>query len=377
MGIFGFLGSGVNQPAAADDASNGIPALYSLRIDEQEFIKADVKATYRKILTSVLERTAGIPDKVVPLLWDNCVQSESSEGLITLLVTAMVDKADLFLVYDKPSNVLRKATSDEIQKIRKEYNETAESKTGVFISFKNYDRTDRLKIYSLLEFCILCSLNKTVNIAKAVQLKMDGMRSSVSLLDAGVAQAQGRSIATALRAGQDVMIDAKDDITTATPNIEPTEKAMEFLDAKRANALDLPISWINGEQTAGIGASGEADMRATEQGLKQYYFSIIKPVLLVLFECKTKFKSQDSRLLGTALEAAKTFELISDELISRTSKQDVLARLLDIDPKEEAKNLKDEATEREENPPDVETPPEGEPPQGAPFARPPRAASQR
>lgn len=348
MKLFSFIGKSTD---VGDDCE--LPEIYPLTLIATNFIKADITATYTKILTDTLERTHGIPKEIVPLLWDNCVQNESNEGLVTLLVRAMMQKGELFLVYNKAVGVLRPATYVEQQLIRTDYKDRGESATGVFISFRNYRRTDMLEIYSALEYCILSSLHKTVNIAKAVQIKMSDLRASVSLADSGVAAGQAKALATALKRGSDVFLDAKDEITTASPNIDPTEKAIAFLDAKRAFYLDLPISYVSGAQTPGIGSTGEADMRAVERGLKQYFFSIIRPVLKAVFGIETEFKSQDFRQITSALEALKTFDLVSDENLSQKSKREILARMFDIDADEEEKALEDEAAAREAETPDV------------------------
>lgn len=341
MSLFSFFSG-----SATTDSDCALPEIYSLGLVSADFCLADIVATYTKILTDTFERTHGIPKKVVPLLWDNVVQNSNGEGLVTMLVTAMVKKTDLFLVYAKAVDVLRLATPTEQNQIRADYAKAGKSAIGVYISFRNYRRTDMLQIYAALEYCILCSLYKTVNISKAVQIKMSELRSTTSLADSGVAIAQAKSLATALREGSDILLDANDDITTASPNIDPTEKAISFLDAKRAYYLDLPISYISGMQTGGIGSTGEADMRAVERGLKQYFFSIVHPVLLAIFGIDTEFKSHDFRQMDGALEALKTFELIGDENISGKSKREVIARMLDLDPAAEEKELEREAAER-------------------------------
>lgn len=348
MKLFSFLNR-------TSDASGDceLPDIYPLALTCNVFIKADLKATYRKILTDTLERTHGLNDDQSQLLWDNCVQNESTSGLVTLLVEAMINKADLFLVHNKAVKVLRPATSAEQQQIRADYKQKGDSKIGVFLSFRNYDRTDMLSIYAALEHCILASLHKTVNISKAVQIKMSELRASTSLADSGVATAQAKALAEALKSGKDVFLDADDEITTATPNIAPTEKAITFLDAKRAYYLDLPISYVSGLQTPGIGSTGEADMRAVERGLKQYFFSIIQPTLKAIFDADTEFKSQDFRQITSALEALKTFDLVSDENFSVEAKREILARMFDIDPDAEAKALKREAKERDAETPEV------------------------
>lgn len=343
MSFFSFFGRSSGNGTTSECE---LPSIYPLSLTDAVFIEADIKATYTKILTDTLERTHGIPDKVEPLLWDNCLQNEASEGLITLLVCAMVKQSDLYMVWNKATNVLRLATAEESRQIRADYEKTGESKIGVYVSFKNYRRTEMLRIYSALEYCILSSLHKTVNISKAVQIKMADLRSSVSLADSGIAATQARSLAAALKAGKDVLLDAKDNITTATPNTDPTEKAISFLDAKRAFYLGLPISYISGEQTAGIGSTGEADMRAVERGLKQYFFSIIHPALFALFGIDTDFESEDFRQMATALEVLKTFELVSDEVLSKESKRAIVARVFGLDAAEEEKQIAAEEAQR-------------------------------
>ncbi len=360
MSLFSFFG----RSNASDD--NAIPEIYPLSLKSDPFIKADMLACYTKILTDTLERTFGINEKVQPMLWDNCVQSENSDGLVTMLARSMVNKADLFLVYKPSLGLLREADNAEQKQIRDDYKKSGTSSLGIFISFKNYRRTDMLFVYSAMEYCIIASLHKSVNISKAVQIKMSKLRDTVSLADSGVAITQAKSIATALGDGKDVLLDKDDEITNATPDVGPTEKAIGFLDAKRAYILNLPMSYIAGEQTNGLGATGEADMRAVERGLKQYYFSIIKPVLETLFGLKTQFKSHDFRQITSALEALKTFELVADDgLLSRQSMQEILARLFDIDLEDEQKLLESEAKERDANP---EPAPKAEPKQVKQFA---------
>ena len=82
------------------------------------FVETDIIAIYSKILTDVLERTEGVPDDVEELMWDNCMQSNSCYGLITMLSKAMADKTELFLVYEKAVNVIqardsRRGTADQ------------------------------------------------------------------------------------------------------------------------------------------------------------------------------------------------------------------------------------------------------------------------
>ncbi len=333
MSFFSFLTGSQNTGVS------GVQPIFPLALPLDKFISTDIFATYSKILADTIERTHGIPDEVMPLLWDNCVQSENQDGLVTLLAKAMTDMRELFLVYLPSLGVLREATNEEAQKIRADYKSNGESTNGVYISFRNYRRTEMLRIYSALEHCVLASLHKTVNISKAVQIKMSDMRASVSLADSGIAVGQAQALAEALRCGQDILLDVKDNITTATPDTSSTEKAIGFLDSKRAFTLGLPIAYVSGLQTGGIGSTGEADMRAVERGLKAFYVTIVAPVLLAVFEADTEFKSLDFRQMSSALETLKTFDLVSDEYLSRDAKVSILARVFELDEETEAKAL--------------------------------------
>ncbi len=193
-----------------------------------------------------------------------------------------------------------------------------------------------LRIYSGMEYAILNSLHKTLNLSSAIQFKMSEMRSSVGVNDKATVIADAKLIAKGLSCGSDIVIDKEDEIMTATPQIDPVKQAISFLDAKRSFYLGLPISYITGEQTAGIGSTGEADTKAVERGLKQYYVSIIKPVLSSVFGIDTTFKSEDFRLVASALEALKTFELVGTDILSQEDKTLIVKKLFDIEVDENA-----------------------------------------
>lgn len=337
----------------SETTADGLPDIYPFTLAEEVFVKGDILATYTKILTDVIERTSGLDEKKQKLMWDNCVQTSANEGLITLLGNAMYQKSELFLVYVPSVNILRRADSAEIILIRKDYKEKGESSVGVFISFSNYRRTDLLKVYSALEYCATASLYKTVNLAKAVQIKIDGLRQSTALVDSKVATDQAVKIAAGLKGGKDVLLDAKDIIETAQIDTAPTEKAISFIDSKRAYILSLPVAYTSGVLTAGIGSTGEADMREIERGLKQYFESIVKPTLDALFKIQVSFKSQDFRLMTSALEALRTFGMTDDELLDTETKIEIVAELFDRDPAELKARIEKQAKDK----PVANTPP--------------------
>lgn len=314
--------------------SDELPNLFPLAISPADFLRIDIINIYTKILTDVIERSDGLSEDDEASLWDNCLAGESSHGLIHRLARAMFEKNELFLVYDQATKVLRKATSDEESKIRADYAKQAESTIGVYISFKMYHRTDMVKLYSELEYVAVGALNKSMNVSKAVQFKINDLRSTVGAADSSVAKAQAQKMADGLKNGRDVMLDGKDTIETAKPDLTATNSAMEFLNEKRAGYLNMPCSYITGELNSGLGDSGNADARAIERGLKSYFVSIIKPVCNALYDVDLDFKSEDYDQIDSAVNTLKVFELIGEELMTKDNQRQIINKLFGLDPDE-------------------------------------------
>jgi hypothetical protein len=307
-----------------------LPEIFPMSLLLGDFVRCDVVTIYSKILTDTLERTHGLSDDQVDLMWDNCVKSNSSDGLITLLAKAMAAKNDLFLVYDKAVKVVRVATDAERTQIKSDYQKQAQSSVGVYISFANFVRSDMVKFYSGLEYCTAASLYKSMNVSKATQLKISDLRASTSLTDSTVATDQAQKVARSLASGRDVLLDAKDSIENATPDLTAVKEAIAFIVNKQSFYLGLPDSYFTGEQTSGMGTTGENDTKATERGLKAYFFSIIKPTVDALFGVKVTYKSQDFRQIAGAMDVLKTFDLTSGEYLSAENKLKIVNSIFNL-----------------------------------------------
>jgi hypothetical protein len=363
MSWLGFLGTS----AVADE----LPDIYPIPIASAVFVDVDVQNIYTRILTDTLERTQGIPEEKKTLLWDNCLASESQDGLVTLVAKAMVAQKDLFLVWVASTKVIRKATSLEETRIRDGYKEKAEAVNldkgaiGIFVTFKNYDKSKLVRFYSMLEYCAVGGLWKQSNLSKAIQIKINDLRGSVSMSDSAVAKAQAKKMAEGLGAGKDVLMDAKDIIESLTPDMTATNSALELIGKKQSFYLGMPSSYFNGEQSTGLGDSGKKDSKAVDRGLKGYYFSVIKPIIDSLFAIKTTFKSEDTEGLDTALKVLETFDRTSDEHLGAENKTLIVNKAFGLD--------LDEVGDGPEPEPviDPNAPPAIDPKTGKPIEKPP------
>lgn len=320
MGLLQNLGFGIGGGVSTQ--STEMPVVYGFPygMAEKDFVSIDVCNIYSRILIDTFERTIGLKETLKPLLWDSCLASETRHGLISLLATAMTEKKDLFLVYKKEYNLIREADTTEQREIRADYQKSGASKVGVFVSFAKYGRTDMVKLYSALEYCTVGALSTSMNLSKAIQFKMKELRSAVGATDAEQVIEQAKAVAEGLKNGKSVLLDGEDAIETAKPDLTATQTAMDFYAKKRSFYLGMPASYLSGEASAGLGDSGNGDAKKVEQGLKAYFFSIVKPVVDALFTIKASFKSENTESISTALETLKTFEITSEEYVSKESK---------------------------------------------------------
>jgi len=329
MSFLSSLGFGSNVLPGAKDTE--LPNIYPFPFQQAAFVDIDVECIYARILTDTLERTNGIPKKAEASLFDNCLASEVQEGLVTMLARAMTHKQELFVVFDPAIPVLRKANDVERAQIMKDYKDgRAESSVGVYISFKKYHRSDLVRLYSALEYCSVGSLYKNMNLASAIQLKINGLRSDVGLNDSVEPIEQAKAIATGLKKGQDVLLDKEDVIETAKPDTDATEKSTAFIDRKRSFYLGMPASYLTGISSKGLGDSGIGDAKAVERGLKGYFHAVIKPVIKAVFKADVTFKSEDFDQIMSSLEALKTMDVTSEEYMSKENKTELINKVFGL-----------------------------------------------
>lgn len=313
-----------------------LPQIFPMSILSEAFVSIDCETIYKRILTDTLERTDGLTDNQKVLLWDNCLGSENQDGLVSLISKAMVDKKDLFIAYFATLKVIRKATGPEESLIREGYKskndavDLPDGGKGVYITFKNFSQSDMIKLYSGLEYCGVNSFWKSMNLSKALQLKFTELRSSTGLNDSADVKAQAVEMASALGQGHDIYMDAKDELELLKPDLTATTEAMNLITEKRSFYLGLPASYITGVASKGMGDTGQGDAKKIEQGLRGYYFSIIKPVIKGVFDKETTFKSDDFAQISSSMEVLKTFSITDNDLISMENKTKILNNMLGL-----------------------------------------------
>jgi hypothetical protein len=309
-----------------------LAAPFRININQSVFCEIKTETLFKKILQRCYSRSEGATDdNKIASLFDSSERSGAQKGLISLLAWAMTNKEEIAIVYD--SGVARKATPEERNLIEEDYKKTASSTKGVLIDFRCYWLSDLVKAYMSIIYDILTSMNTQVGLAKSLQIKINALRGTVSAVGKDDPIEQAKAINEALKKGRSVLLDKNDVVETLTLNSDAVKNAVAFVNALMASDLGVSLSFINGELTTGMSATGEADANADEYGFQDYFNSIFKPTCDKLYDWNLQFMSDDWRWFSAM--ADKLIMVENSSLLSDAQKQSFANRLIPVT-KEEA-----------------------------------------
>jgi hypothetical protein len=270
-----------------------IASPYKLAVDEKTFVDFQTCLLYQKILKRCFAKSLGFPEKDALNLWDSVELSNAQYGTISRISDAMTHKKELFLVND--TGIVRVATSDEEMEIR-QANEAGKPYTiGVYMNFQKYTMTDIIKVYESLIFDIMKGAKVNLGLSSALQVKISDLRKTVATSASDDAKTQATAIVEALKNGKSISIDAGDTIETTDVNTAPVVDGLKLVYGCLASVIGVSTSFICGELTSGMAVTGEADVNANEDGIKDFFNSVFKPIHDKLFGINLKFKSDNWR----------------------------------------------------------------------------------
>lgn len=292
-----------------------LDAPFKMAIDREQFYKVKTELLFKKILQRVYSRSEGATDKdKIASLSDSSEKSNAPKGLISLLACAMTLKEQTALVYEV--GIVRKATEEEKKQIEADYKKVAKSSKGVLVNFKDYWLSDIVQAYMAIVFDILSTMNTQVGLSKALQIKINALRGTVAAVGKDDPIAQAKAINEALNKGQSVLLDVKDEVASSKLDSDTVKNAIAMINALMASDLGVSLSFINGELTTGMSATGEADANADEYGFQDFFNSIFKPTCDKLYGWNLQFVTDDWRYLAAMADKLIIVEnssLLSDE----------------------------------------------------------------
>lgn len=307
----GFFGMSFNRATEATE----LHAPFKIKMCEADFVNFRTEILFKKILHRVYSRSEGMTDEQkIASISDSTEKSSAPRGLITLLSLAMTQQKEIGLIYK--AGVVREATSDEKEQLKKDYEKNAKSSVGVLVDFSKYKMTDLVKAYMSMIFDILSSMNTQVGLAKALQVKISKLRGTVSAVGKDDPVTQAKEINNSLKKGNSVLLDKEDAVETLKLDAESVEKAFNFVCSLLASDLGVSLSFITGALTTGMSATGEADSNADEYGFQDFFTSIFKPVCDNLYGWDLRFITDDWRYFNAMignLMIVENSSLLSDE----------------------------------------------------------------
>jgi co-chaperonin GroES (HSP10) len=290
-------------------------APFAMTVKKEAFCKVKTELLFKKILHRCYSRSEGATDKdKIASLFDSSEKSNAPKGLISLVANAMMEKQQMALIYEV--GIVRKATTDEQKQIEADYKKSAKSTKGVLVNFKDYWLADLVQAYMAIVFDILSTMNTQVGLSKALQIKINALRGTVSAVGKDDPIEQAKAINKALNKGESVLLDKNDEVVSSKLDSETVKNAIALVNSLIATDLGVSLSFVNGELTTGMSATGEADANADEYGFQDYFNSIFKPTCDKLYGWNLQFMSDDWRWFGAMADKLIIVEnsgLLSDE----------------------------------------------------------------
>lgn len=288
----GFLGFKNRGPATAEMTQLTCP--YKLCMCERDFVRVKTLALLERILKRCYHKTAGIDrkayDKIAQSVFLSVESGAEQNGTIPLVARAMLDRQKIYLVYSDSLGLVRKATSDEQRELTEAYksnnNATGrlkDGKRGMVLNFANYDLVQLIKCYMTLIYAVMDSGNTQVNLSRSLQIKINKLRDNISVLTSDDAIKQSNNINDALKRGNSVLLDNLDNVIQTAVNADSTQKALDIFYSALAADIGLSMSFVSGVLTSGMSATGDADINYEENGIKDFWTTIWRPICVKLY----------------------------------------------------------------------------------------------
>lgn len=314
MAGFGFFRNNTqsNAPRTAEQTTLARP--YRLGMGERAFINTKTLMLYRRLLSRCYHKTTGWNDETVDSIamsvFMSIENSATKNGTIPLVADAMTNRAKIYLVYSEQAGLVRQANMDERTALDEAYssNNNALGKLpnglrGMVLDFTNYELTLLIKCYMAMIYAVMDAANTQVNMSRSIQIKINKLRDNISVLTSDDATKQANNINSALKSGDSVLVDKLDEIIQTAINADSTEKALNIFYSGLAADLGLSVSFVSGVLTSGMSATGDADINYEEEGIKDYWSTIWKPICIRLYgESKVKFLSDRWRNMSAKLQ---------------------------------------------------------------------------
>lgn len=300
--------------------SDDLKLCFNLKLGEKDFVDYMVSDLYQTILTMVFDKMIfpskkDLKDEITASYYDNLSVEGINKGIIKNLALGIVQNQTVFFVNASTGKdvIVRLGTTEEEQK----YDEAEGNiKKQVKMDFTKFNQVKLLKLFYQMIYWIIRATNTNVKISNAVLVKIARLRELVAKEDADDVVKQAKEINDAIKSGNSIIADKDDTMERLEIKSQSTKEALDVVFSLISGLVKMPLSFVNGELTTGLTQTGDSDNLAIERGLKNYYYTILKPCSEKLFDAKSSFVSDNTARLKTLigiLPQLELSEILTDE----------------------------------------------------------------
>lgn len=287
---------------------------FCLKIKETEFIQLKTRALYERILKRCYHKTGDInkeeSNQIALSMFMSIEFSNKNNGTIPLVARAMESNQRIALVYDSNLGLTRIANTKEQTLLMGAYNnnrnaiaEIEGGLRGMVLDFTNSSLTKLIKSYMAMIYAVMDSANTQVNLARSLQIKLNKLRESISVNSSPEAITAAKDINAGLKEGKSALLDSGDIIIQTAIDAKSIEDALNIFYSALASDLGLSVSFVSGVLTSGMSATGDADINYEENGIKDFWVSVWRPIMLKLYNQQNiKFLTDRWRLLQARMQ---------------------------------------------------------------------------
>jgi hypothetical protein len=295
----------------SDIISGCVPMNWDFFIEKNVYIEFYVRTLYKKILRYLFRKTIfdnKIKEKL-NIFQDNFLNTEQNLGFISLLANAICQCETTVLRYDPKTNA--------IERINKQDNINPRDVNVCAVDFsKNKAEILLLSQYASMLYDLLESEQKKTKVSNSITFKVGDLTAKVGTLEKGSVEKQAKNIKDAINNGDMAVIDAESSIEMGTTDLRSEAKTEETIKQNIAEAIGLPLNFLFGANTAGIGASGENDTDSLERAMQTNFEIYWRPYVEKLFDTKIKYKAENWQLIRNCrdiLDYVETSALLTEE----------------------------------------------------------------
>lgn len=317
MSIFNMLRNNGNS----DNSITEIDINDYFELKKVDFIYIFLSALYQRIFNYCWSRTIVKNKKFnETILFDCFLKTAQTKGFISLMIDALIFGKQEILTYDPILNVIEIKNYDNNHEINKKV------KNQIILDFTSNKKIYLLKQYASIYYDCLHSLAEKSKINGALILKLATLTDNISLDEKLSVKQQALSVQSGINNGNGAVIDSKSDIDLLNADCEPEQKQIENIKQEISSFFDgMPLNFLFGTSTAGIGASGENDTDSLERSIYSFFNTYWKPYFNGLFADNIDFKVENWRQIANARDIINIVE--TTEYLDEKNKKEIILNI--------------------------------------------------